>query len=163
MSRNLSVQVDFTQVFDSLTINLEWNKFIESASKTFDPPDVSDPIELQIYGGFPSEDDLLNMEEFHNLSPEQKLAHISKFEESKYQSFALRIIAQNYREQLNNLITARFSDWVQSRLTDPSMGTTPEQEIEQIKAESVTFKGIDSKPSELENFYKSIKIRNNIV
>ena len=94
VSRNLSLQVDFTQVFDSLTTNLEWNKFIESASKTFAPPNADDPIELQIYGGFPSKEDVLNMEEFHNLPPRQKLEHVSNFKERKYRSFGLRIIAQ---------------------------------------------------------------------
>ena len=43
------------------------------------------------------------------------------------------------------------------------MGTTADKEIEQIKAESVNFKENDSKFIQLENFYKSIKLRNNIV
>ena len=96
VSRNLSVQVDFTQVFDSLTTNLEWNKFIESASKTFAPPNADDTIVLQIDGGFPSKVEVLNMEEFHELPPNEKLAHIAKFKESKYQ-----FLIKNYRTKLS--------------------------------------------------------------
>ena len=93
------------------------------------------------------------MEEFHELPPNEKLAHIAKFKESKYRSFGLRIIAQNYRNQLDNLTISRFSEWVTNRLRDPLLGTSPEEEIEKIQALSTTSEGSSANNLELKNFY----------
>ena len=81
---------------------------LSRASKTFDPPNADDPIEAQIYAGFPSEEDVLNMEEFHELPPNEKLAHIAKFTESKYRSFGLESSHQNYRNNLTTLLSQDF-------------------------------------------------------